>query len=102
MRGRAEAGRVRQLYGDSATFDFAPFAAQFGFVDAWHGHDYVMKDSESAVDLVQRAGGGLILWYDCAEWEGVTRTLNELYARDARFSRLRWIRGTTLAMLEVG
>jgi methyltransferase family protein len=100
LRGYPEAlAKVRQLYGDSATFDFAPYTAQFVFVDASHAYEYVLKDSESALRLIGDAPG-VILWHDYGAWEGVTRALDELYMRDARFLNLRVIAGTTLAILE--
>jgi len=100
LRGYPAAlGKVRQLYGDSATFDFAPYAAQFVFVDASHAYEYVLKDSESALRLVGDTRG-VILWHDYGAWDGVTRALDELYMRDPRFKDLHVISGTTLAILE--
>jgi hypothetical protein len=49
-----------------------------------------------------RPGRGIIFWHDYSLWDGVTRALNELYQSDDRFRGLKWIEGTTLAMLEVG
>jgi predicted O-methyltransferase YrrM len=94
------AAKVRQLYGDSATFDFSPYSAQFVFVDASHAYEYVLKDSASALRLIG-SGPGVIVWHDYGMWEGVTRALDELYTRDARFKNLRTIGGTTLAILEL-
>jgi predicted O-methyltransferase YrrM len=102
LRGHSASGKVRQLFGDSAALDFRPYAAQLVFVDGSHAYEYVLEDSETALGMVWRGGGGVVLWHDYGSWEGVTRALNELHARDARFSGLRSIAGTTLAILDAG
>jgi len=92
------AAKIRQLYGDSATFDFTKHAADFVFVDGSHAYEYVLSDSERALALL-RGGAGTIVWHDYGEWTGVTRALDKLAATDARFADLRTIEGTTLAIL---
>jgi predicted O-methyltransferase YrrM len=96
-----ERARVTQLQGDSATFDYSPYAGRMDmvFVDGAHSYDYVMSDSAKARDMA--APGALIVWHDYGEWEGVTRALNELRGSGPQFAGLRAIRGTTLALLEV-
>ncbi len=93
---------IRQLYGDSAAFDFAPYrgATDFVFVDGSHAYEYVLNDSARAVELL-RATGGVVLWHDYAGWVGVTRALDELRAQGGVWTGLRRIRGTTLAYLRV-
>lgn len=91
--------RVKQLFGDSADFDFSPYEVDFVFVDGSHAYEYVMSDSRRALAML-RNGRGLVLWHDYGEWEGVTRALNELHERDVAFAGLRHVDGTTLAMLE--
>lgn len=88
--------RITQLSGDSATFDWTPYAGQAGlvFVDGSHAYDYVRKDSESARRLV--ASGGLVLWHDYGRWDGVTRALEEF--EDACRLGLRHVRGTSLVL----
>lgn len=97
----AESARVTLLEGDSATFDFSPYAGRMDmvFVDGAHSYDYVMSDSRKALNIA--APGALIVWHDYGEWEGVTRALNELRASGQPYAGLRWIRSTTLALLEV-
>jgi hypothetical protein len=92
----AAAGRVTQLHGDSATFDWTPYAGRAGlvFVDGSHAYDYVKKDSETAIRLV--ANGAIVLWHDYGRWEGVTRALDELEAE--RKLGLRHVRGTSLVI----
>ncbi|MBA3889044.1 MAG: class I SAM-dependent methyltransferase [Gemmatimonadaceae bacterium] len=101
LAGTPYAARVTQLYGDSATFDFSPYRAEFVFVDGSHAYEYVMSDSMRALELVG-SGPGVIVWHDYAGWDGVTRALHELAATDPRFASLRWIRGTSLVLLVVG
>jgi predicted O-methyltransferase YrrM len=97
------AGKIVQLLGDSAVFDFSPYfgTMDFVFIDASHAYEYVLSDSRIARKLLG-PGGGVILWHDYGEWEGVTRALEELAAQDARFQGLRRIAGTSLACLIVG
>jgi hypothetical protein len=91
---QAAAGRITQLHGDSATFDWAPYEGRAGlvFVDGSHAYDYVRKDSETAMRLV--APDGMVLWHDYGRWEGVSRALDELEAE--RGFGLRQISWTSL------
>lgn len=95
------AGKIEQLYGDSGTFDFAPYynRCDFVFVDASHTYEYVVNDSLHAIQML-RDGHGTILWHDYSRWDGVTRALNELKRIDPRFANLQWIEGTTLGYLK--
>ena len=90
------AQRITQLLGDSATVDWTPYAGRAGlvFVDGSHAYDYVRKDTETALRLVQR--GGFVLWHDYGRWEGVSRALDELEAE--RRLGLRHIAGTSLVI----
>jgi predicted O-methyltransferase YrrM len=99
FHGTEAARKIRQLYGDSATFDLTAYSAEFIFVDGSHAYEYVLSDSVRALALL---GGraGTIVWHDYGEWMGVTRALNELATSDSRFSGLRSIAGTTLAILD--
>ncbi|MEP6493666.1 MAG: class I SAM-dependent methyltransferase [bacterium] len=90
--------QIRQLYGDSASFDFSTYSADFVFIDGSHTYEYVMSDSMTALRLLA-SSRGLIAWHDYGTWEGVTRALNELHAADPRFARLTNIEGTSLAVL---
>ena len=96
--GTPYAERIRQLYGDSATFDFSPHRADFVFVDGSHAYEYVLNDSRRALQLVGE-GPGVIVWHDYGVWDGVTRGLEDLAASDPRFGDLRWIRGTSLLVM---
>jgi predicted O-methyltransferase YrrM len=93
---RAAAGRVVQIHGDSATYDWSAHIGRAGlvFVDGSHAYDYARKDSETAMRLVR--AGGVVLWHDYGVWPGVTLALEELEA--ARRLGLVHIRGTSLVL----
>jgi hypothetical protein len=92
----AAAGRITQLIGDSATYDWSPHAGRAGlvFVDGSHAYDYVSADSNTAFRLV--ANKGMVIWHDYGVWEGVTRALEEIEA--SRHLGLRQVRGTSLVV----
>lgn len=74
-------GKIRQLYGDSALFDFGPFLGTMDlvFIDGNHGYENVRSDSRQAFRLLHP--GGVILWDDyCEEFPSVVRCLNEIHA----------------------
>lgn len=97
---RANADRVVQLYGDSATFDWSPHFGRAGlvFVDGSHAYDYARKDSETAFRLVTPHGA--VLWHDYGVWPGVTQALEELEA--SRRLGLVHVRGTSLVFWRAG
>lgn len=71
--------RVVQHWGDSATFDFAPWrgTVDLVYVDGAHSHDYVRADSTTALDLV--SDSGVVVWDDY--WrriDGVKAILDDL------------------------
>ena len=89
-------GRIRQAFGDSATFDWSAHFGRAGlvFVDGSHAYDYVIADTDTALKLVARKG--VVIWHDYGVWEGVTRALEEIEA--SRHLGLRHIRGTSLVV----
>lgn len=92
--------KITQLFGDSAVFDFGPYenSMDFIFVDGSHSHEYVLKDSGTALKLL-RNGKGIILWHDyLGKWYGAAQALNELY-RTKEFGGARNIQGTSLVCL---
>ena len=89
--------QVRQLYGDSATFDYSPYQGRCDvvFVDGAHSLKYVESDTRAALQLVRP--GGVVIWHDYNDgffWPDVHRCLNRL-ARDHVIHR---IRGTMFAV----
>ena len=100
----ASASKIKQLYGDSASFDFAPYngAISFVFVDGAHSYEYVISDSHKALELIgDRAG--LVLWHDYGNpwWPDVTKAIENLQATDPRFRNIKRIRNTNLCFLVV-
>ena len=85
--------RIRQLFGDSKTFDESPWSGRCDvvFVDGSHAYSYVKNDAAKALRMVRP--GGVVLWHDYAHWNrGVYRALNEL----AREVPLVHLAGTSL------
>ena len=56
--------KIEQLYGDSRSFDFAPYAGQADivFIDGGHTYEIARSDTENAIRLCRP--GGAILWHD--------------------------------------
>jgi predicted O-methyltransferase YrrM len=106
FHGTDVSGKIVQLYGDSAVFDFKPYrgTVDFLFIDGSHSYHYVLNDSWTALRLVR--GRGTILWHDYVSsghrcWPGLVRALDELHANEPEFRGLRHIAGTALAILPV-
>lgn len=94
--GRPEARRIRQLLGDSTTFDYAPYAGaiDFVFIDACHDYAFVKSDTANALRMAPR---GVIVWHDYhTGWPGVIRAVDELLPDH----RVNHIAGTALAVLD--
>ena len=94
--------RIELLSGDSATFDYAPYAGRMDlvFVDGSHQYEYVINDSRRALELLGPTGG-LIIWHDYGQWYGVTHALDELRATEPAFAGLRHVVDSTLVFLQV-
>lgn len=95
------ATKITQVFGDSATFDYGPYAGQMDlvFIDGSHSYEYVVSDTKNARKLL-RGGKGWILWDDYGVWEGVTRALNELYEKDREYAGMLHVKGTPLALIQ--
>lgn len=80
FRDTPEAQRITQLWGDSATFDFSPYAGAVDlvYVDGGHSYDYVKSDTENALALL--SPGGTIVWDDYGSHPGVYQYVTELAA----------------------
>lgn len=99
--GHPAASKIRQVFGDSASFDFAEYrnSVDVAFIDGSHAYEYVLNDSEKVFTIMR--DGGLIIWHDYTNWPGVWTALNELYEKDARFNGIRHIGGTSIAILKI-
>ena len=93
-QGTPEAARIKQHFGDTATWDFANAGKPtFFFIDGSHTYEYCKSDSEKAFAVC--GGRGVFLWHDCdVVHPGVERLVSEWRAmgRD-----IRRIAGTPLA-----
>jgi predicted O-methyltransferase YrrM len=71
-------GRIHQLFGDSRTFDYAPYygAVDLVLVDACHLYDYVLSDSRHASRLLGPRGA--IVWHDFGNSRDVVRALQQV------------------------
>lgn len=78
FRDTPEAARITQLWGDSMTFDFAPYTGRMDlvYVDGAHTYEYVRSDTRHALALL--SPGGTIVWDDYGSNPGVYAWLNEL------------------------
>jgi predicted O-methyltransferase YrrM len=89
--------KIRQYYDMTDQWDlgFLKGKVDFQFIDAGHGYDNVLADSEKAFDLA--APGGVICWHDYTAMfrEGVVRALDEIAAKTGR--ELIQVKGVNLA-----
>lgn len=78
FKGTPEEERITQLLGDSATFDYSPFAGMVDlvFIDASHNYSHVRSDTEAAWGML--SAGGAIVWDDYTHYAGIYAYLNEL------------------------
>ncbi|HTF33696.1 MAG TPA: class I SAM-dependent methyltransferase [Myxococcota bacterium] len=91
------ADKIKQIYSDSTTFDFSPFAGQVDlfFVDGAHHYEAVVSDTRNALRSIR--AGGVIVWHDFAnygDFADVTRALLDILPHH----RLFQIEDTQLAM----
>ena len=88
------ASRIRQHFGDTATWSFREAGqSTFFFIDGSHTYEYAKHDSEACYEMC--GGRGVFLWHDCDPTHpGVERLITEWRSlgRD-----VRRIGGTTLA-----
>lgn len=93
------AHKITCLYGDSATFDFAPYRERVDlfFIDGAHSFAYVRSDTLNALKCCHP--GSVIAWHDYgrAGLNGVSRWLHEL----AQQHHVYAIPGGSLAFMRV-
>jgi predicted O-methyltransferase YrrM len=96
--GTAEASRIVQHFGDSATFDYTPFVGMmdFVFVDGAHSTEYVQSDTEKALQMLRP--GGIIAWHDYGTAQ-VTEALDEMQRTRPALRELKRVEQTSLAIL---
>lgn len=93
-------GKIKQLYGDTLTFDFSPWWGRqdFVFVDAGHSYRNALADSKTALQLIEGREGAII-WHDYAVMPGVTKAVEEVMGHVESPVEFVWIEGTSLALL---
>jgi len=96
--GRALGRRIHRLYGDSASFDFAPYwhSVDLFFIDGAHTYDYVRSDTLNALRCCR--SGSVIAWHDFGRAglsRGVTRWLEQLN----RVAKVYTLPGSSIAFM---
>jgi predicted O-methyltransferase YrrM len=88
-------GKIKQVFGDSATLDWSKLPVPFDvvFIDGCHYYDYVAKDTQNALKYA-RAEGGLIIWHDYGYFKDVSDAVDETATK----IKVRAIAGTRLAV----
>jgi predicted O-methyltransferase YrrM len=98
FRGSPYENRITQLWGDSRTFNTAPFrnSVDFVWIDACHEYDFVRNDSANAFDMT--ISGGVVAWHDFSRaCPGVLRYVTEL----CREREVYWVQGTQVVFARV-
>lgn len=56
--------KIKELFGDSATFDFSPYYGRMDliFIDGSHSYEYIKSDTENAFRMLSQ--DGVIIWHD--------------------------------------
>ena len=94
------ASKIEQLWGNSLTFDFAPYERSIDlvFVDAAHHYEAVISDTKAALRMAKP--GGLIIWDNFSQYgdyNDVTRAVLDHMGAD----RIVQIEDTELAVHRV-
>jgi hypothetical protein len=78
FKNTPEEGRIHSLVGDSATFDFSPYAGAIDlvYIDGSHSYSYVKNDTMAALRML--SPNGAIVWDDYPSYPGVYAYLLEL------------------------
>jgi len=72
--------KIKQLFGDSATFDFAPYAPfDFVLIDGGHSYEYVKNDTERILPFLQKPA--TLVWDDYPTAPGVKKYIEEAGAK---------------------
>ena len=90
---------IKQLWGDSATYDFSTYYNKMDmvFIDGAHSEHYVKCDTENGLKLIKQSGG-IIIWHD-AHLYGVVKYLKPW--RNNNKLPLYFIKETSLAAARV-
>jgi predicted O-methyltransferase YrrM len=90
FRGTPQEGKIVELFGDSRTFDYTPYAGRMDlvFIDGNHSYEYVRADTENAFRMLSEHG--VIIWhdFDYIIHRDIFKYLNEL-SRERRICAIR-------------
>lgn len=96
FRGTPQAAKIVELFGDSRTFDFNPYAGRMDlvFIDGNHSAAYVRSDTENAFRMLTERG--VVIWhdFDYIIHRDIFKYLNAL----SRERRVYAVRGTRFAV----
>lgn len=84
-------GKIIQLFGDSAIFNFEPYFnnVDMVFIDGSHSYNYVKNDTENAFKMLKNKKG-IIIWHDYSKDNpGSTRYLNELFLSERKLFSIK-------------
>jgi predicted O-methyltransferase YrrM len=98
FRNTPYADRITQLWGDSMTFDYAPYFGKIdlAFIDAVHDRKHVRRDTMEMLKCVRP--GGIIIWHDVnLDFPGVIAGILDVVAAE----EIERIAGTSLAVMRV-
>ncbi len=84
-QGKPGSEKIRQLFGDSTTYDFSGYYGQMDlvFVDGAHHFEAVVSDTRNALKLVRDEGW--VIWHDFAnygDYNDVTRAVIQLLPKE--------------------
>jgi predicted O-methyltransferase YrrM len=67
-RGKSEAKKIIQLWGDSSKFDFTPYRGRMDlvFIDGAHHYEAVVSDTENALRMLRPKG--VIIWDNFSQY----------------------------------
>jgi len=94
FRDSSFAGKITQVFGDSAQLDWSALPGPFDvvFIDGCHFYDYVKKDTANALQHLRP--GGLVIWHDYGMIRDVSRAVDETATR----IEVKAVRGTRFAI----
>lgn len=98
FQGHKEEDRITRLFGDSATFDFVPYAGSvdFFFIDGAHSYDYVRADTLKALGCCHP--GSIMAWHDYGR-SGLSRNVSRWLEEMAREREIYSVPGSSLAYM---
>lgn len=102
FKGTPESSRIKQLFGWSTNFDFAPYCRSIDlvFIDGDHSYAGVTSDTRNALQIVRK--GGIVVWDDYRyepyhqDCSGVAECLHSLMHELPLFQ----LSGTRLALMK--